>query len=543
MALASSLRVSHRPRYPSLPQRFACGFALLMVTVSLVVVRDLTGLRLAIDESPPVAFRRSSHAVSPLWHRSMARYAAQSMRDFFRQRASVLSADQAAVVEMTKHAWRAYRRWGNWSDSLNLVNKTGSTEFDHDMAYSVLDALDTLFIMGLHEEFDEASEWATASLRQQMFQTGYVSFFETSVRSLGGLLSAFYLSGETPFLELAAELGDNLQQSFVCGMTTPCRYVDLVNHTGGGYPTLAEANSFQLEFGMLAQFTKKSIYREHVDTMNEIMESMTERYYGDGLVPEHIDWDAERGFSANISFGCLSDTYYEYLLKQWIRTGKNDDRLKSRYLAAIDGMSSRLLVQSKTSNLSFVGGLDTNGKLIPRMDHLSCFLPGTLALGAFHGLPTRHFELAESLMNGCIQMYRASESGLAPDAVNFKLNTEEDVEMTVEPQDDFNILRPEVIESLFVLYRVTGNDVYRSYGREIMQAFETHSKLDDGGYQGTQHVFHGPVSPFGAKMEGFVVGETFKYLYLLFSDAELLPLDQVIFNSKAHPFPIAVADA
>ncbi|KAJ0406808.1 hypothetical protein ATCC90586_000861 [Pythium insidiosum] len=537
-------RASHRPRYPSLPQRFTIGIGLLLAAVSVLVVRDLAGLRVAMGDAAPGALRHSRRVVSPLWHRSMTHYAAQSMRDFFRQRASILSPDQAAVVEMTRHAWSAYRQWGNWSDALNLVNKTGSTEFDHDMAYAVLDALDTLFIMGLHEEFDAASEWVTASLRQRMFQAGYVSFFETCVRSLGGLLSAFYLSGETPFLELATELGESLQQSFTCGITTPCRYVDLVNHTGGGYPTLAEANSFQLEFSALAQFTKKESYRNHVDSMNEIMESMISRYYDDGLVPEHIDWDAQRGFSANMSFGCLSDTYYEYLLKQWIRSGKTDDKLKALYLQAIDGMAARLLIRSESSNLSFVGGLDTNGRLIRRMDHLSCFLPGTLALGAFHGLPSGHFELAEALMNTCIQMYRASKLGLAPEAIHFLPTNQshsKDVEIVVQPADDFNILRPEVIESLFVLHRVTGNDIYRAYGREIMQAFERHSKVQDGGYQGTQHVFHGPAARHGAKMEGFVVGETFKYLYLLFSDAEMLPLDQVVFNTKAHPFPIAVA--
>ena len=31
--------------------------------------------------------------------------------------------------------------------------------------------------------------------------------------------------------------------------------------------------------------------------------------------------------------------------------------------------------------------------------------------------------------------------------------------------------------------------------------------------------------------------ETLKYMYLLFSPNDLLPLDQIVLNTEAHPFP------
>jgi len=34
-----------------------------------------------------------------------------------------------------------------------------------------------------------------------------------------------------------------------------------------------------------------------------------------------------------------------------------------------------------------------------------------------------------------------------------------------------------------------------------------------------------------------VKAETLKYLYLLFSPNNILPLDQVVINTEAHPFP------
>ncbi|XP_029787320.1 endoplasmic reticulum mannosyl-oligosaccharide 1,2-alpha-mannosidase-like [Suricata suricatta] len=55
------------------------------------------------------------------------------------------------------------------------------------------------------------------------------------------------------------------------------------------------------------------------------------------------------------------------------------------------------------------------------MDHLVCFLPGTLALGAHHGLPANHMELARALMDTCYQMNRQMETGLSPEIVHFNL--------------------------------------------------------------------------------------------------------------------------
>lgn len=48
-----------------------------------------------------------------------------------------------------------------------------------------------------------------------------------------------------------------------------------------------------------------------------------------------------------------------------------------------------------------------------------CFLPGTLALGVHHGLPTEHMELALALMETCYQMNHQMETGLSPEIAHF----------------------------------------------------------------------------------------------------------------------------
>lgn len=51
-----------------------------------------------------------------------------------------------------------------------------------------------------------------------------------------------------------------------------------------------------------------------------------------------------------------------------------------------------------------------------------CFLPGTLALGAYNGLPSDHMDLAKQLMETCYQMYAQMETGLSPEIVHFNMH-------------------------------------------------------------------------------------------------------------------------
>lgn len=77
---------------------------------------------------------------------------------------------------------------------------------------TIVDALDTLWIMDMLDEFKEARDWVESSLS---FQTEkHVSFFETTIRELGGLLAAFEMSGDQMFLHKSAQLGDGLLKAF-----------------------------------------------------------------------------------------------------------------------------------------------------------------------------------------------------------------------------------------------------------------------------------------------------------------------------------------
>ncbi|KAL2918611.1 mannosyl-oligosaccharide alpha-1,2-mannosidase [Polyrhizophydium stewartii] len=107
----------------------------------------------------------------------------------------------------------------------------------------------------------------------------------------------------------------------------------------------------------------------------------------------------------------------------------------------------------------------------------------------------------------------------------------------IHPADGHNLLRPETVEALFVLYRITGKRKYREWGWRIFRAFERWCRVESGGYSSLNDVRQSPPS-MRDKMETFFLGETLKYFYLLFGNDTTVPLTEYVFNTEAHPLPL-----
>ncbi|PGH04395.1 mannosyl-oligosaccharide alpha-1,2-mannosidase [Blastomyces parvus] len=95
------------------------------------------------------------------------------------------------------------------------------------------------------------------------------------------------------------------------------------------------------------------------------------------------------------------------------------------------------------------------------------------------------------------------------------------------------ILRPEAIESVFIMYRITGDDSWRQKGWKMFQAVEAATRTDLGNSAIKDVTSRVPL--FLNEMESFWLAETLKYFYLLFSDPELVSLDEYVLNTEAHP--------
>lgn len=110
--------------------------------------------------------------------------------------------------------------------------------------------------------------------------------------------------------------------------------------------------------------------------------------------------------------------------------------------------------------------------------------------------------------------------------------------MYVKTRDAHNLLRPEFLESLWYMYRLTNNATYREMGWKIFQGFETYTKVANG-YTSIENVKNAANVRPRDMMESFFLSETLKYLYLLFGDdPSVVDLDRVVVNSEAHPLPI-----
>ncbi|VDM69106.1 unnamed protein product [Strongylus vulgaris] len=203
----------------------------------------------------------------------------------------------------------------------------------------------------------------------------------------------------------------------------------------------------------------------------------------------------------------------------------------------MDSMQSKLLRYSEPSKFGFVGELLAGDVFSSKMDHLVCFLAGTLALGTLNGLPKKHLEIAESLGRGCQAMYE-NPTGLGPEIAYFNMLPGQHEDLSIKPLDAHSLLRPEAIEAWFYLYRITGNKTYQDWGWRAFEAIEKYARVRNG-YSSVKSVKKIPVS-YRDLMESFFLAETLKYLYLLFADdqKELFPLDKWVFNSEAHPLPI-----
>ena len=111
----------------------------------------------------------------------------------------VHNSQQSAIVAAFKHAWKGYKQhcWGR--DELKPISGGCSTWFN--LGLTLVDSLDTMWLMGLKEEFSEARDWVAQEL--VVAQPRDVNLFETTIRVLGGLLSAYHLSQDQIFLDRA----------------------------------------------------------------------------------------------------------------------------------------------------------------------------------------------------------------------------------------------------------------------------------------------------------------------------------------------------
>ena len=497
-------------------------------------------------------------------------------KDLLEQR--TLNSDQEKVVAAMIHSWDPYHEHAWGADNLKPISKTKHNWFH--VGLTIIDSLDTIQIMGpkLKYAYDQALQWVSNDLTFDIHQD--VNCFEMTIRVLGGLLSAFHLSRDASILAKAVDVGDRLIHCFDSPSPVPYSDVNLrskrpASPAWSPDSSLSEVSSMQIEFRDLSRIVKQDHFEnKSFATSQHLHELVVKRK--DPLMPMYVNPNTGNLTPSTVTLGARGDSYYEYLLKQFLQT--NIVWLRDDYLDAIDAIKNRLMQRTSGDKkvLYIAEQLHKSSDLNPKMDHLTCFLPGTLALGYYHygrrngnrgegyrghivesddgsdqanGLDMRnaerfseHLSLAEDLARTCYMMYNMTETGLAPEIMYFSETTSSNEdEMYIKQADRHNLLRPEYVESLFYLFHITGKEMYREQGRKILESFNKYSKVESGGYTTIDDVTNASHVRPRNMQESFWSAETLKYLFLLFSDDKSLVnkiLDHYVFNSEGHLIPM-----
>ncbi|NWX91960.1 MA1C1 mannosidase, partial [Nothoprocta pentlandii] len=451
--------------------------------------------------------------------------------------------------QMMKFAWDNYKQYALGKNELRPLTKNGhiGNMFGGLRGATVVDALDTLYIMELEEEFQEAKKWVEKSFDLNV--NGEASLFEVNIRYIGGLLAAYYLTGEEVFKSKALELGEKLLPAFNTPTGIPRGVINLGRQdtrspfcpcsgmswswgwASAGSSILAEFGTLHLEFLHLSELSGNPVFAEKASTSQLLLNKVEKPQ---GLYPNFLSPVTGNWVQHHVSIGGLGDSFYEYLIKSWLMSDKKDSEAKRMYDDALEAIEKHL-VKKSAGGLTYIAEW-RGGILDHKMGHLACFSGGMIALGAEHAAEEKkqhYMDLAAEITNTCHESYARSDTKLGPEAFRFDTGSEA---MATRLSERYYILRPEVVESYMYMWRLTHDPKYRQWGWEAVKALEEHCRVE-AGFSGIRDVYS--TTPTHDNMQqSFFLAETLKYLYLLFCEDDVLALDDWVFNTEAHPLPI-----
>lgn len=215
------------------------------------------------------------------------------------------------------------------------------------------------------------------------------------------------------------------------------------------------------------------------------------------------------------------------------------------YHAALKSASEYHFFKPKTpgnQDILFPGTVSVyNGQPLfhPEMQHLSCFVGGMVGLGARINQSPEELETAIRLTDGCVWAYSNTASGIMPEIFTTEAcgilgcdwTDKEQTEMGhgygfKSVSDSSYQLRPEAIESVFVMYRITGDPEWQEKGWRMFQAIMNHTVTDIANARINNVMSASPEKD--DSMESFWLAETLKYFYLLFSEPSVISLDEFV---------------
>lgn len=467
---------------------------------------------------------------------------------------SSAAADRNAVKQAFTTAYNTYRKFAFGHDDLEPVSKS----FDdsrNGWGASIFDGMSTMLIMGLTDFYEEALRFAaTVDFNKDNVPTETVSVFETTIRFIGGSLSAYELNGrkDKVLLEKAQQIANKLSLAWAGNNKIPYGELNYtINQPVIDTANIAEAGTLSLEWGLLSQLTGNRTYGDL--TSGSVREIIAAPDQFPGLPAQGIEPTNGQPVGSYITWGGGSDSYFEYLIKYARMFPNSDPIFATTWLTAVDSSIKQLLRTSTVGNRVYLADFDgTNIRHVG--SHLECFHAGNWMFGGRLLNNETIFNIGMELNEACWNTYQSTATGIGPEVFayisqdgNFTGgDAPSAADLAFYEQHGFYItgadyiLRPEVLESNFYAFRATGDAKYLERAKSALDSFNR-VLIVNNAYAGINDVNNKAGGGFIDDTESFFFAEVLKYLYLTFDDPNHISLDHFVFNTESHPFPVGPA--
>lgn len=347
---------------------------------------------------------------------------------------------------------------------------------------------------------------------------------------------------------------------------------------------VSEIGSFSLELTRLAQLSGDNKYYDAVQRISDEFDKQQGKTKLPGMWPVMVDASVPQFTRDNVfTLGGMSDSLYEYLPKNYLLLGGRLEQPRKMYENFIDVAKKHMFfrpLNKKNLDILVSGDVRVNSAtkhidIEPRGQHLTCFAGGMVGLAAKIFNREHELDIAAKLTNGCVWTYDSMPTGIGPEVFTavpcnyfpdddtctwskerwydglyatfrgkhkFEGSREEHVSGHIAQHrliEDFTsiddrryILRPEAIESVFIMWRITGNPEWQDKAWRMFKAVEKYtstkiaaSAIDDVTSKHPKLV---------DSMESFWLAETLKYFYLCFEEMDVVSLDKFVLNTEAH---------
>jgi mannosyl-oligosaccharide alpha-1,2-mannosidase len=397
-----------------------------------------------------------------------------------------------------------------------------------------------------------------------------VSLFETNIRYLAGMLAGYDLltgplahwnvdSAKTAaLLSQSKKLADTLKFAFDTATGIPWNDLDIVKkgYYGDGSNGLATIGSLVLEWTHLSDLTG--------DPQYAALTQRAEMYLLQPQPPSGQPFPGLVGTNINISTGLFldaaggwsggDDSFYEYLIKMYVYDPNRFGIYKDRWIAAADSTMQHLASRpSSRKDLTFLAQF--NGQNLNfNSQHLTCFDGGNFLLGGLVLNREDYKAFGLALTAGCHATYTATATSIGPEQFSWVVDKGAEARSVPQAQAAFYakngfwitsspyILRPEVVESYYYAYRITGNGGYKNWAWDAFMALNNTCRTPSG-YTAVRDVN----APHGGAplddQESFFFAEVMKYMYLIHSPDNQWQVNHngqndFVFNTEAHPFKV-----